>query len=176
MANVLVESLTGSSGDVARETQGWTGAATETVNARLEHVGCFRDDSVGANQSATAMTLQSVEATAPTAFSPGVPGTLIGITAFAESATTHGAISAGTMTFQPTIGGVAVGTAAVLTASEEAITVIFATPVSYNALDLLGITLASASLSPTSSLARAQLLIRHSGLAPAAAAGGAGAP
>lgn len=175
MSHVIVEELSSPSGPVERELP-FNAPAIETVPARMEQVGCYRDDSVGANQSATAMTFQTVEATAPTAYSPGTPGTIIGMAIVAETTTTHGAISAGTMTFQATIGGVAAGAAGVLTASEEAATVIFASPIAYAALDLLGITLASASLAPTSSRARAWLLIRHGAADPVAAAGGAGLP
>jgi hypothetical protein len=154
--NVLVETL---DNNLPRETP-FNEPAVETVNARLEQVGVFRDDSVGANQSAAAMALQATDANAPTAYVAGRAGTIVGVVARMVSTTTHGAIASGTATAQATIGGVAAGTAVVMTATADTQETAFKTPVAFKKGDLLGITLASASLSPTTSLGVAWLLIR----------------
>lgn len=172
MSHVLVEVLNG----VQERETSFDAPAIETVNARMEMLGIFRDDSIGANQAATAMTVQAIDATAPTHVMAAVGGTIIGLSVEAVSTTTHGAISAGTMTCRATVGGVAVGNTATLTASIESATVIFSPPIAYASQALLGVTLASASLAPTSSLARVYLLVRHEPACPANASGGAGLP
>lgn len=157
--NELIEILSSPSGPQARVTP-FDGPATETYNARFEQVGVFRDDSVGANQSAQASTLNATDANAPTAFVPGRAGIILGVVGKLVSTTTQGAIASGSATYSATVGGVAVGDACALAAATPQVIKLFATPVSFNAGDLLGITLATSSLSPTNSLGNAWLLIK----------------
>lgn len=159
MSHVLVETIQTATGEGERETP-FNAPAIETQNARLAQLGAFRDDTVGANQAASAMTLASVEATAPTDYIAGRAGTIVGVVARMVSVTTLGAIISGSATFRATVGGVAVGTAVVLSSTLDTTVATFTTPVDFAQAAKLGVTLASASLSPTTSLGVAWLLIR----------------
>jgi len=161
--NVIVETIPTSTGMSARESS-FNAPAIETVNARLEQVGVFRDDSVGANQSFTAMQFQAIDAAAPIDVVAGRAGEIWGIVARAFDTGTTGAITAGTMTFQATIGGTQVGDVATLTPSVLKIETFLSTPVAFAAGDQLGIKNASTSLAPTTSRAHAWLLIRWTAL------------
>lgn len=158
--HVLVETLTGSaSGPIERESS-FNAPSVETVNARLEQLGVFRDDSVGSGQSATAMQYQAVDAAAPVNVVAGRAGTIVGMVLRAFDTGTSGAITAGTATARATVGGVAAGDALVLDADTLVGATLFTTPVEFSATDLLGMTLASASLAPTTSRFHGWLLIR----------------
>lgn len=159
MPHLLIEEISSATGNFEREST-FNGPAVETVNARLEQLGAYRDDTIGANDAASAMKLGAVDAAAPVDTVAGRAGKIVGLVVRAVSTTTIGPIAAGTMTFRSTVGGVAAGDAAVLSSTVSLAETTFATPVAFVAGDLLGISMASASLSPTTSRAHAWLLIR----------------
>lgn len=164
MSNRLIEVIQTSSGEGAYE-KAFDAPAVETVAARLEQLGCFRDDSIGANQSAAAMQLGSVDAASPTNVIAPMSGTVVGMVVQAIDTGTSGAITAGSMTAQLTVGGTAVTSqTSVLDSTHLTRVTIFTTPTAFSAKDALGINLASASLAPTTSRCHAWLLIRWDGV------------
>lgn len=144
MSHLLVETLKSPTGQSERE-RAFDGPATETQNARLEQVGCFRQDDVTKNQTATALPYQAVDANAPTSFVAGRKGKIIGIVANVTADLSTNILSAGSATFTATIGGVAVGDALVLDSTHHARTNAFDAPVDFDETDLLGLALATSS-------------------------------
>jgi hypothetical protein len=149
--NVIVEDLGNGN---ARETA-FNAPAIETVNARLEQVGPFRQDNPGAAQAATALTLMATDASAPIEIIASRAGTIVGVVARSNAD-----LSAGTATFTASIAGALVGTAAVLSDLVQQAISEFA-PVDFVAGARLGIKLAtSAGYLPITADQSAWLMIR----------------
>lgn len=152
MSNVLVEQLSGTSGDVFREST-TDGPAYESQNARLEQVGVFRDDEPPPSQAATAMVYQAAtgDEDAPIEFVAGRAGTIIGIVAAGVRDDSTATIGVGSVTVNATVGGAKVGDDCVLNLAAPKAKVTFSTPVAFNSLDELGMSCkTSADMTSTS--------------------------
>ncbi len=142
--NVLVEVLGTTAGDAPRETN-TDAPAIETENARYQQIGTFRDDEPPPAQAATQMVFQAAtgDEDAPIEFIAGRPGKIVGLVAQAVRDDSTATIGTGTVTLKATVGGAAVGDALVLNLANPKRRVDFTTPVSFNSLDELGMSLAT---------------------------------
>jgi hypothetical protein len=162
MSTLLVETVQTSAGPASRETP-TNAPAVETVNARLEQLGVFRQDNPPAAQANTAQTLNGVDAVAPAGVVAGRAGTIVGIVARSNAD-----LTAGTATFRPSKGGVVQGTgvaadSAILSDLVQQKVTEFpaASVIPFVAGDILGIMLAtSAAYAPVTADQQSWLLIR----------------
>jgi len=135
--NVMLEPL---GGGLTRE-ETFNGQAVETVNARLNILGPFREDNPAASQAATALQLGAIDGTAPTGLPAPAAGTIVGIISHSNAA-----LTAGTATAQATVNGTASGDTSVLSTTNPTKKVtMLTTPVAFVQGDLLGIKLATSS-------------------------------
>lgn len=145
--------------------------AIKALANRVERVGVFRQDNVAAGQAGVALTLNAVDANAPTSIVAPRAGRIVGVTARSNAD-----LTAGTAQFAATINGVAQAEIATLSDLVQQQVKRFNTPVAFVEGDLLGVKITTdGALAPATAEMFSDLVIEwgsdslvvQDGLAPA---------
>jgi hypothetical protein len=162
--NVLVEDIHPVNATGFRE-RAMDAQSVESINARYEQLGPFRQDNPPATQALTAQTLAATDAVAPTSQIAPRSGTIVGI-----CASSNAALTAGTATFRASKNAVVQGTGAAadsvilaLGVQKKVTELVSTSFISFVAGDLLGIQLTtSAAYLPITADHQSYLMVRWS--------------